>query len=39
MLFTESQLQMGVDPFAILDEAVYLTETEAAVHPQMIPDS
>lgn len=37
MLFTESQLQMGTDPFIILDEATYLTEAEATLQPQMVP--
>ena len=37
MLFTESQLQMGGDPIAVLNEATYLDENEAIIRPQTIP--
>ena len=36
MLFTESQLQIRLNPFSILDEAVYLTESEVSMQPQMV---
>jgi len=36
MLFTESELQTQINPFSILDNAVYLTEEEAMVRPQTV---
>lgn len=37
MLFTEEQLRIDANPFSILDQAVYLTEDESTLQPQMIP--
>ena len=37
MLFTESQLSMGRNPMAVLDEATYLDENEAIIRPQTVP--
>mgnify|MGYP007069954024 CR=1 FL=1 len=37
MLFTEAQLRANHNPLAILDEATYLTEEEARIHPSTIP--
>ena len=36
MLFTEEQLNQS-DPFSILDEAVWLDESESTLQPQMVP--
>ena len=37
MLFTEDELYKATDPFQILDRAIYLTEEETKVYPNMIP--
>lgn len=36
MLFTEDQLHLDPNPLQILDEAIYLTEKEAVIYPQMV---